>query len=275
MGKTALLQFLRLIQIRAPCAQQGQLAADGGDEGHIQLGNEGMFLLVALVEDIAPRGADDGVPPRMVGGIHIPRGGTAYGEALLVHGPLTEEKLPMGGASGHIEGGGDDDYLCAAEGYQAAQLGEAEIKAHAHAHCAPRRIKRGHIAACGQRVRLEKPLTALHINVEQVGLTVAGDAVARGVKHVAGVVDVAAFQFGHGAAYEVDALFAGKGGEGLIDRAAPLLAIVAETGGIVGTAEHLGEDGHVHLARLADSLAGAVEVGGLIPRDGHLNEGKG
>lgn len=116
MGKTALLQFPRFIQIRAPRRQQGQLAADGGDEGHVQLGNEGMFLLVALVEDIAPRGADDGVSPRMVGGIHIPRGGTAHGEALLVHRPLTEEQLPMGGARGHIEGGGDDDHLRAAEG---------------------------------------------------------------------------------------------------------------------------------------------------------------
>ena len=88
----------------------------------------------------------------MVGGIHIPRGGTAYGEALFIHRTLTEEKLPMGGARGHIEGGGDENHLRAAERHQAAQLGEAEIEAHAHPHCAPRGLKGGHIAACGQRV---------------------------------------------------------------------------------------------------------------------------
>ena len=114
------LYLPRFIQIRAPRRQQGKLAADGGDEGHVQLGNEGGFLLVALVEDIAPGGADDGVPPRMVGGRHIPRRGTADGEALFIHRPLTEEKLPMGRACGHIEGGGDDDHLRAAEGHQAA-----------------------------------------------------------------------------------------------------------------------------------------------------------
>ena len=69
--------------------------------------------------------------PGHVGGGFVPGRGGAHGEALLVHGPLPEEDFPVGGAGGHVEGGGHNDGLGAPITHGLGQLLKAEIKADA------------------------------------------------------------------------------------------------------------------------------------------------
>ena len=156
----------------------------------------------------------------------------------------------MGGPGGHVEGGGDNDQLRTRQHHQLRELRKPEIKADAHPHHAPRRLKGGDAVSRRQGLGLHEPLAARHVNVKEVHLSMLGRQLSVRRKHIAGVVHSVLRQLRQGAAHQPDAPLTGQCAEGPIRRAALGLAIGTEAGVVIGAAEHLRQHCHVDVSRL-------------------------
>ena len=207
-----------------------------------------------------------------VGGVHVPGGGTAGDEALVVQGPHAEGQIPVDGAGGHVEGGGDDDELSAHVPHDPEEVGEADVEADGHADLAVGGVHHGEGIPGGEGVGLHEPLSAGHVDIKEVDLPVAGQLLALGGEDIAGVVDPALLQLGDGAADEVDAQLLGNARQELPALAPGGLAVEREAGVFIGTVEHLRQGDHVGPlgGGLADELPGVAEVLGLVSGHVHL-----
>ena len=150
--------------------------AHGFHAGQVQVGIQNRLFFVGPAEHCAPGVHGDGVSIRHIAAALVPGGGTAQGEALVVHRPLAEQQLPVGGAGGHVKGRRDDDSLTAPQAHTPGELFKAQVKADAQAHQAEFRVKGGDLVPGGQRVRLHKALASRHVDVEQMDLPVRSPA---------------------------------------------------------------------------------------------------
>ena len=232
------------------------------------------FFFVGPAEHCAPGVHRHGIAVGNVRGVLIPGGGDAYGEALIVHGPLPEEQFPVSGACGHVERRRDKEHFRPPQTHAAGQFLKPQVKADAKTAGAEFRLKGGDGISWGEGVRLPKGLAAFHVNVKEMDLPVAGQELTVPSVNKTGVVDVSLRQFWNGPAHNVEPKLRRQVGEGLLDLSAFRLAIGPETAVFIGAAEHLRQYGDVRARLLGgpDLFTGGAEIGGFICCYPHLNQ---
>ena len=213
--------------------------ANGVYSREIQLRHGDLLPRAALVNDAAPRLTDHGVAPRHIAAALVTGRGGTHGEQLVIHCPLPQQQFPVGGAGGHVEGRRSQDHPGAPQGHHPAKLLEPQVKAHAQPHPAPRGIQQRDVVSGGKGVGLHEVLSPLHVDIEEVYLPVPGRLPPLIVVDVAGVVKPLPLPLRDGAAHDPDAQFPAQSRQGLLGRAALLLAVGAEHLVFIGAAEHL------------------------------------
>ena len=140
----------------------------------------------------------------------------------------------------HVESRWHKDQAGPLKDHSSGQLRKPEVKTDTQAYLPELRIKhRAGIPRC-QRLRLPEVLSALHLDVKHVDLSVFCDLTAVSVKHISRVVDLARLiSLRHGSGCQVDAVLSGQAAQSAPHRATLILRIGREQAGLVRTAEHL------------------------------------
>ena len=91
---------------------------------------------------------------------------------------------------------------------------------------------------------------------------------------MAGVVDPVPLQLRQGPTHHVQLQLRRQGGEGGLGLSSRRLTVVPEAGVVIGTAEHLRQNGDIRLPGLGfpEAAAGGFDVFRFVRRDGHLNQ---
>ncbi|KAL1438853.1 hypothetical protein MTO96_047773 [Rhipicephalus appendiculatus] len=163
---------------------------------------------------------------------------------------------------GHVEGTGVEEQLAALFGVKLRHLGEAQVVADAEANLAVRGVERGQAVAGSEAVRFPERYLSGNVDVEEVNFAVLGEHLAVGTVDEAGVVELAVFRFGHGAADEIDAVLSRSSRQHLAGLTGDRLGVLGEVLGAVREAEAFGQAHKLGAARrsLLDFDSGASKV---------------
>lgn len=115
---------------------------------------------------------------------------------------------------------GTKSTLRSPQAHAPGQFLKPQVKADAKAVGAEFRFKGGDGVSGGEGVRLPEGLPAFHVNVKEMGFSMAGQELAVPSIDKAGVVDVFSRQFRDGTAHDVKVQLCRQAGEGLLDLAA-------------------------------------------------------
>ena len=172
----------------------------------------------------------------------------------------------------HIERRRNNDQPRALKGKDAKQLCKAHIKADGSANLAEWRVKERIVLSGRERVGLEKPLTARHVNVKQMHLAVLCLLRPVRVKDIAGVVDRVPVTLRHRARNKPDAALARSVAQQTPRPAALRLGIVCKRRVVIWAAPHLRQ--HDQITAGSGGIAHIAAHGRVIlllrRRDRHL-----
>ena len=206
----------------------------------------------------------------------VPCRGTAREEALVIERPRAKQQLPMRRTGRHIERRRNNDQPRSLKGKNAKQLCKAHIKADGSADLAEWRVKERIVLSGCECVRLEKPLTARHINVKQMHLAVLCPLRPVRVKDIAGVVDRVPVTLRHRARSKPNAALARSVAQQTPRPAALRFSVFRKRRVAVRTAPHLRQHDQITAGRscIAHIAAHRRIIFRFGRRDRHLAQAK-